>query len=386
MSTELKSTEDLQHEISRLKKRIAELEKAEKQSGKTLKKIFHVAPAGIGMLRNRIFVETNPLVSDITGYSHDELIGKSSRILYQNDAEYNYVGVSKYKQIEEFGTGTLETIWKRKNGKLVDILLSSTPVDQTDLQKGVIFTALDITEQKRVKDNIQSSEERLKIIFENAPDAIFLCDLKGNIVDGNFAAEKLVDQNKEELIGKSLLKLPLIRKRDFGRVTKVLAQNALGIKTGPDNFKIRTITGKMAEVEVTSYPIRINNQALVLAIARDLTERIHAEKFKRENEQRLAFHFNQTPLAAVEWDLGFKVKRCTLPFTSRRISPAVSKTFRCLETDGKDMENCAAKSDAGRLSSDTSSRMPRRVGSAKAPKIRSISPALCLTIWLNINT
>ena len=309
MSTELKSTEDLQHEISRLKNRIAKLEKAEKQSGKTLKKIFHVAPAGIGMLCDRIFVETNPLVSDITGYSHDELIGKSSRILYQNDAEYNHVGIEKYKQIEEFGTGTLETIWKRKNGELVDILLSSTPLDQTDLQKGVIFTALDITERKLVKDNIQSSEERLKIIFEYAPDAIFLCDLKGNIVDGNLAAEKLVDQKKEELIGKSLLKLPLIRKRDFGRVTKVLAQNALGIKTGPDNFKIKAITGKMTEVEVTTYLIRINKQSLVLGIARDLTDRMRAEELKKENEQRLAFHFNQTPLAAIEWDLDFKVKR-----------------------------------------------------------------------------
>lgn len=308
MNTKLNCDENSQQEISRLKARITELEKAEKQSGETLKKIFQVAPAGIGMLRNRIFIEVNLLVSKITGYTHHELVGQSSRILYQNDVDYELVGIEKYRQIKEFGTGTVETVWKRKDGSLVDILLSSTPVDSQDLQKGVIFTALDITEKNRINQKIQSSEERLKIIFENAPDAIFLCDLEGNIVDGNLASERLVDQKKEELIDKNLLQIPLIQKKDFGTVTKMLEQSAKGLQTGPDNFKLTTVIGKTANVEVTTYPIKIDNQALMLGIARDLKERIRAEEYKRDYEQRLAFHINQTPLAVVEWDLDFKVK------------------------------------------------------------------------------
>ena len=39
---------------------------------------------------------------------------------------------------------------------------------------------------------LQESEERLKILFESAPDGIYLNDLNGNFVDGNKAAEELV--------------------------------------------------------------------------------------------------------------------------------------------------------------------------------------------------
>ena len=64
--------------------------------------------------------------------------------------------------------------------------------------------AKDITELKKTVDELKDSEKRLKMLFEFAPDAYYLNDLKGNFVDGNKAAEELTGYSKSELVGKSL--------------------------------------------------------------------------------------------------------------------------------------------------------------------------------------
>jgi len=56
------------------------------------------------------------------------------------------VGTVKYALIREHGIGTVETRWRRKDGTIRDILLSSTLIDLSDIRSGVMFTALDITD------------------------------------------------------------------------------------------------------------------------------------------------------------------------------------------------------------------------------------------------
>ena len=85
-------------------------------------------------------------ISAMTGYSPDELIGKNSRMLYPTDEDYEYVGTVKYALMREHGIGTVETRWRRKDGTIRDILLSSTPIDLSDIRSGIMFTALDITD------------------------------------------------------------------------------------------------------------------------------------------------------------------------------------------------------------------------------------------------
>ena len=60
------------------------------------------------------------------------------------------------------------------------------------------------------KNELTSLTERLKILFQFAPDGYFLCDLRGRFLDGNKTAEVLSGYKREELIGKSFLKLKLL--------------------------------------------------------------------------------------------------------------------------------------------------------------------------------
>ena len=67
------------------------------------------------------------------GYTADELIGQDARMLYPSDEEYERVGKTKYDDISRHGIGSIETRLVRKDGKILDILLSSVPLDPSDL-------------------------------------------------------------------------------------------------------------------------------------------------------------------------------------------------------------------------------------------------------------
>ncbi len=319
MPNQSETYENLLQEIEQLKKRVAELEHTEQKNlslandlntcKEILQKTFMAVPAPMGMILNRTLEEVNPMICELTGYSRDELIGRNSRIFYRSDQEYNWVGEEKYSQIDKYGIGTVETIWRHKDGLLIDILLSSLPIDKKDYSKGFIFTANDISSQKRLKNEQISSEERLKIIFENAPDAIYLNDLKGYFIDGNRAVEKLVGYKREELIGKSFFNLDLMTGKNLIKATQMLARNVIGQKTEPDIITIHHKSGKKIKVEISTFPVTINKERLVLGIARNITKRLEEKKKLRESERNRIFHIQQSPLAIIEWDLEFNVRQ-----------------------------------------------------------------------------
>ncbi len=126
-----------------------------------LRSIFKAAPVGIGVTSDRVLLEVNDTMCKMLGYSKDELIGNSALMLYPTVEEFDLVGKEKYDQIKKFGTGTVETKWRCKDQKIIDVLLSSTPLNLVHISGGVTFTALDITDRKKIEQSIKESERKL---------------------------------------------------------------------------------------------------------------------------------------------------------------------------------------------------------------------------------
>jgi len=136
---------------------------------RTLQGIFRAAPVGIGMVSHRVITQANDQLCHMTGYTRDELIGQEARIFYPDEESYLYVGREKYAQILAGGTGAVETRWRRKDGVVRDILLSSSPIDPTRPHEDVVFNALDITRLRESEralesymDELQRSNEELQ--------------------------------------------------------------------------------------------------------------------------------------------------------------------------------------------------------------------------------
>lgn len=146
-------------EFCRKQQRKAELLKLREDQFNT---VLSAAPIGIGLVADRVFLEVSDYFCEMTGYGRDELIGVSSRIVYPNDDEFDYVTQHKYSQIKEKGFGTVETKFRRKDGRIIHVILSSRPLDVEDWSKGVSFTALNITKRKEAEESLAR-----RIVFEN---------------------------------------------------------------------------------------------------------------------------------------------------------------------------------------------------------------------------
>ena len=86
---------------------LKEAEDALHANQRKISSIFRAAPVGIGLVINRVFQEVNDTLCQMLGYTRQELLGQSTRLIYPSDEDYDYVGQEKYRQISEFGIGTV---------------------------------------------------------------------------------------------------------------------------------------------------------------------------------------------------------------------------------------------------------------------------------------
>ena len=110
-----------------------------------LQSVFRAAPVAIGLTIDRIFQECNDTFYQMTGYSPDEVIGKSSRLLYLSEEDFEIPSFNQIGINSVYETLSIEIPWIRKDGVVIHVLLRHLPLDVNDPSKGDIFTALDIT-------------------------------------------------------------------------------------------------------------------------------------------------------------------------------------------------------------------------------------------------
>jgi PAS domain S-box-containing protein len=164
-----------------------------------------------------------------------------------------------------------------------------------------------MTERVRTEECLKSSNERLRIMFENAPDAYYISDLRGHFIDGNRAAEEMTGYRKDELVGKSFLQLGLLPKEQIPTADRLLALNSLCKSTGPDEFVLNRKDGTQVVAEIRTVPTKIGGKTVVLGIARDVTEPMKIQKTMAENQAKFKALFVGSPEAGVFLDRDFRI-------------------------------------------------------------------------------
>ncbi|RLE20722.1 MAG: hypothetical protein DRJ65_17600 [Acidobacteria bacterium] len=152
--------------------------------------IFNVAPVGVGLVVDRVFKEVNDCLCSMVGFSENEILGKSARILYPTEEEYDLVCREKFTQIKERCKGMVETRWQRKDGVQINVLLSSVPLIADDTTAGIVFTALDITDRKRTEAALRDSQALLQVAIENLPFDLYTIGADGRYSLQNLACRR----------------------------------------------------------------------------------------------------------------------------------------------------------------------------------------------------
>jgi PAS domain S-box-containing protein len=128
--------------------------------------ILNSALVGIVLSRNREQEWVNDKFAEMVGYSREELIGQSSKLVHASEAEWQTAAAPTRAALATVGTYTAERQLKRKTGELFWAHLAGRCVRPLDPDSGVIWTFLDITERKQAEQEIRDALDRQKELNE----------------------------------------------------------------------------------------------------------------------------------------------------------------------------------------------------------------------------
>ncbi|OPY33348.1 MAG: sensory histidine kinase AtoS [Methanoregula sp. PtaU1.Bin006] len=159
------------------------------------RQIFENSQAGIFTfdLELQQIREVNLQAASILGYARDDLAAMLfSTLWFDDDQEMKFM-----KKIRMDGhIADMEIALRKKDRTVIWVLVTAARTDED----WVVCSIVDITESKRMKDELIESELRYRTLFDGASDAIFLHDLDGRIFETNVIASRYLGYSKKEFM------------------------------------------------------------------------------------------------------------------------------------------------------------------------------------------
>jgi PAS domain S-box-containing protein len=261
-------------------------EEALRKSEEKFAKTFRSNPACVGLsrLRDGLIIEANEAMLNLLGYKKDEFIGHTiMKLGVWNDLKDRERIVQTLKTA---GRSMNQECWLRtRKGELL-LCNHSAELIQIDNEPHIIFTFFDITERKRMEEELKQSEERFRMVVESSPDAIFVRSGSGLFVYLNHAAASLFGSaSTDQLIGKRLMEhIPPDEHAKFAERIK-LVNEGHAVPTVERTYL--RLDGSAVNVEVSAVPFQYEGTNGALVFARDITVRKRAEEALRESERSL---------------------------------------------------------------------------------------------------
>lgn len=236
------------------------------------------------------FLDCNKALLEMLGYASKEEFLKIDivRDLYVHPEDRKIF----QERIERDGfVKDMEVEFKKKNGEKITVLLTGHPIKD---QKGEIIgyegINLDITERKRIEDELREANEFLMNLIESSVDGIIAADMKGNIIIFNKGAEVLTGYKAEEVIGKIHITqiyppgiakevMRRLRSPEYGGVGKLL----------PTQFNVVNKFGEKIPIQLSATLIYDSSgqEIASVGIFTDLRPRLMMEKKLQETHLQL---------------------------------------------------------------------------------------------------
>ena len=219
------------------------------------------------------------------GYEFDnELIGQDIEIVRSPKNDYEVVDQILAITAEKGWQG--EIINRRKDGTDFPISLSTSIVqDESGKILGMVGVAVDITERKKVEEELQAKEAHISTLVQTIPDLIWLKDPNGVYLTCNVGFENFFGAPASEIIGKTDYDFVDCDLADFFRRNDLKAIEA-GKPTSNEEWITYATDGRKAMLETIKTPMYDTHGTLmgVLGIGRDITKRKLAEESLRQSE------------------------------------------------------------------------------------------------------
>ena len=235
----------------------------------------------------------NRSAAQMLGYRPDELLGESMHRLVHHTridgSPYPEEECPIYRAFEENRGARVdsEVLWRR-DGTPIPVEYSSYPIVRDGVVEGAIVTFVDTTKRRRAAEKLKESEERFRLLAENAKDIIYRYRLKPapSFEYVSPSATALTGYTPEEHYADPELGIKLVHPEDMHILDAFLRSP----ESADRALTLRWINkdGRVLWTEQQINPIYDAQGDLVAVegIGRDITERKGAEEALRRSEER----------------------------------------------------------------------------------------------------
>jgi PAS domain S-box-containing protein len=327
------------------------------QSEAEFRSLFETSPTGSVIFIDRHFVKMSRRFLSMIGYSEDELVGKSTRIMYPDDETFVKVGIELYGAIEKTGFGKVETVLKRKDGNLIDVILNANPLNPEKHAEGISSVFEDITERKNYEKELIQREAELRSLFEASPTgAAMVVNRTFKKVSSQFV--KILGYSVEEL-QESSARLAYVSDDEYEKAGKELYQIDPVSGIGRTETRLKCKNGQIMDVVISSCPLNPKNLADgVCVVFEDITEkkRKSEELVQRGAEYRSLFETSPTGAVTVVDRKFRKVSKRFLNILGYSEEEMIGKSTRFIYSDdaeynrvGNELNNLVKKNGFARV-------------------------------------
>lgn len=285
-------------------------------------KVFSTSPDAINInrLSDGYFIDINDGFTSLTGYTKDDVKGKSSlQINIWADPVDREKLINGLKQNGE--VTNLEAYFKLKNGEIKTGLMSARII-QVDGEPSIISITRDISDRKRAQEQLRLSEEKYRTITRCVPDIIWTSDLEGNFTYINSSVERTHGWSVEEILKLSIK--DILKPEDSIKVKKIIETELIRSQDPDyDHNTIHTLELQQIRKDGSIFPSEVaatllwsdsGNPIGIIGMTRDISDRKQSENIIQKNEQKYRSFFEKDISGIYLSTLEGKLKDCNISF------------------------------------------------------------------------
>jgi len=278
-------------------------EEALRRSEARFRSLVEYAPLGIVQTdRNGSALSANRKFAEISGYAQNEITGFVHLETALPEDRAFVMELSRKFSAGETETTNYERRMRRKNGATIWVRVNAKllPDEPGKPREGMVLYE-DITERKQAEEALCKSEERSRLLYENAPVGIIQIDRNGEVVYANRKFAEISGYSPEEAVGLTSADVSLLEERERNKQLKELL---FAGKIEPINIERRLLRKDKSVIWVRQTATIMHDAQgrpqWGIVILEDVTEKKQAEEALQQSEEKFRATFEQAPLGIAE--------------------------------------------------------------------------------------
>lgn len=275
------------------------------------------------------FVAVNHAAQKNLGYTAEEMMGMTPVDINSEFDMESYQKLLKQLSRNEKEQIFYNTIHRRKDNSQYPVKVDLQLLNYGE-EELCFAMAVDLTEGRVMKEELEKKESMLDAIIRSARDAIVMLDSKGNVILWNPAAEQLFGYSCEEMLGRDLHRMLSQSESDYQDYLKSSKLSGLTLEKIPKEKiverRVKNKNGKELDVEISISYVKRMEELNAVGILRDISERKQArEELENSHRQYLELAEN-APIGIIKCDLNGNIIYVNEKTLEMMGSPGIEET------------------------------------------------------------